>query len=104
MRKRTTKRPDLPLTVKVTLTIPLTVKVSRDGTMTIESTRSKSEMADKKRLIHLIGNYTSARIQEELAGSRDAPAATVKRYSNQANQAWDDINAEIDKLPTGGEV
>jgi hypothetical protein len=52
----------------------------------------------KKRIMHLIEQYGSARAQEELAGSRDAPLSTVKRYYDRGKQAWDAIGDEIDVM------
>ena len=52
----------------------------------------------KKRIMHLIEQYGTARTQEELAGARDAPGSVVKRYYDRGQQAWEAIGAEIDAL------
>lgn len=52
----------------------------------------------KKRIMHLVERYGSARCQEELAGARDAPPSAVKRHYDAGNQAWNAIGAEIDAL------
>lgn len=57
----------------------------------------------KTRILHLIGQYTQARVQEELAGFQDKPQAILKRYADRADLAWNEINAEIDRLMAGGE-
>jgi hypothetical protein len=44
-------------------------------------------MSDLKKLQHLIERYGSARVQEELAGHRDAPMATLKRHHDTGKAA-----------------
>ncbi len=52
----------------------------------------------KKRILHLIERYGSARAQEAIADSRDASMVTLKRHSDQIAKALNDIGEEIDKL------
>lgn len=52
----------------------------------------------KKRIMHLVERYGSARCQEELAGARDAPSSVLKRHYDKGNEAWKAIDAEIDVL------
>ena len=55
----------------------------------------------KKRIMHLIERYGSARTQEEFAGARDAPNSVLKRHYDAGKQAWDAVSAEIDLLLAG---
>ncbi len=57
----------------------------------------------KKRILHLIERYASARCYEELAGNRDAHAA-VERHHAAGKKAWDEIGAELDKLSETGDA
>jgi|KBSSwiStaDraftv2_1062776.scaffolds.fasta_scaffold00132_31 hypothetical protein len=54
----------------------------------------------KRRIMKLIEQYGTARSQEELAGSRDAPGSVVKRHYDRGQQAWEEIGQEIDALLT----
>jgi len=51
----------------------------------------------KQEIMRLVERYTAARVQEELAGTRDSMSA-VKRHYEAGRAAWDSLGNEIDAL------
>jgi hypothetical protein len=55
-------------------------------------------MNDLKKLQHLVESYGRSRVQEELAGLRDAPESILKRHHDAGKAAWDELTRALEVL------